>query len=540
MRLINDLKMYARFAAGLPFHLRRTLSLDEAEAIVRQRMSERDRNFLRTVERGIFGQGENPYQWLFKLAGCEFEDLEASVHSNGLEETLRSLRREGVYATFEEQKGRRPIVRQGRELAVEPRDFDNPFTARHYETQTGGSTGAGTRVGVDLDYLASRAPQNYLLEQTFGYYDAPQAYYFTGLPGHGINSVLTRMVYGSYAKRWFNPIPASANRAGLPYRVANFVIPRLLRLGGVPVPLPETVPLTEAHKVARWMVDTLRTEGRCVLCTHVSLGVRVCLAAKERGWSLEGALMTIGAEAPTSAKVRTIEEAGVKPIPVYHMAEIGPLGFGCVNPVDENDIHLLLDHLAVIQAPRQVPGFELEVPAFLFTTLLPTAPKLFINFEGDDYGLLEERSCGCPWEGYGFTLHARNIRSYRKLTTEGMTMVGSDMEKILEDELPERFGGSALDYQMIEEEDVDGLTRLTVIIDPAVPISDDQEVLSYLHDRLGQLKGGWQLVETIWRQAGTLRIRREKPGWTDAAKLMPLRTLKPSATESEPGERVEN
>ena len=32
-------------------------------------------------------------------------------------------------------------------------------------------------------------------------------------------------------------------------------------------------------------------------------------------------------------------------------------------------------------------------------------------------------------------------------------MVGSDMEKILEEELPERFGGSVLDYQMIEEED---------------------------------------------------------------------------------------
>lgn len=531
--------MYARFATGLPAHLRRKLSRDEAEAIVRQRMSQRAANFLQIVEQGIVRHGNSPYRWLLDLADCHLEDLRGSIDQRGLEETLHLLRREGVFVTFEEQKGRQPIVRQGKELPVEPRDFDNPLTARQYETSSSGSTGAASRVGVDLEYLASRAPQNFLLELAFGYYDAPKAYYFTGLPGHGINSVLTRMVYGSYAQRWFDPIPPRANRTELPNRVANFVIPRLLRLGGAPVPVQETVELEDAYKVARWVAETLESEGRAVLCTHVSQAVRVCLAARERGWSLSGAIMTIGSEAPTPAKVRLIEEAGVVPIPVYHMNEIGPLGFGCVNPVDENDIHLLLDHLAAIQAPRNVPGFDVEVSPFLFTTLLPTAPKLFINFEGDDYGLLEERSCGCFWEQFGFTLHARDIRSYRKLTTEGMTMVGSDMEEILEQELPQRFGGSVLDYQMIEEEDGEGFTRLVLVVDPAVAIADEAEVTNFLLDRFGQLGGGFRLVEPMWRQAGTLRVRREKPRWTDAAKFMPLRREAPPGNGSSRGGRVE-
>jgi len=92
-----------------------------------------------------------------------------------------------------------------------------------------------------------------------------------------------------------------------------------------------------------------------------------------------------------------------------------------------------------------VPGSDITVDAFHFTTLLPTARKLLLNVESDDYGVVETRSCGGPLESYGYTEHLRQIRSFRKLTGEGVTLVGSEMLRILEEVLPARFGGSPLD-----------------------------------------------------------------------------------------------
>ena len=55
----------------------------------------------------------------------------------------------------------------------------------------------------------------------------------------------------------------------------------------------------------------------------------------------------------------------------------------------------------VAKRQRSVPGFDITVDGFCFTTLLPTAPKLLLNAEIDDYGVVETRSCGCPLESYG-------------------------------------------------------------------------------------------------------------------------------------------
>ena len=71
--------------------------------------------------------------------------------------------------------------------------------------------------------------------------------------------------------------------------------------------------------------------------------------------------------------------------------------------------------------------------------------------EVDDYGILEKRRCGCYLEECGYTLHVRDIHRLRKLTGEGMTIMGTDMIRILEEELPSEFGGSALDYQLVDD-----------------------------------------------------------------------------------------
>jgi hypothetical protein len=180
------------------------------------------------------------------------------------------------------------------------------------------------------------------------------------------------------------------------------------------------------------------------------------------------------------------------------------------------------DHVAVIQATRKVPGFNIDVPAFCFTSLLPTAAKMLLNVESDDYGVIDNRSCGCAWEKLGFPVHIRDIRSFRKLTGEGMTLVGSDIERVLDEFLPTRYGGSSLDYQFAEEEDERGFTRIVLRVSPDIEVTDESQMIEYVLDKLRDLGGAAAVAESAWRQAGTLAIRRETPAMTARGKLLPL------------------
>src|SRR5262245_11288961 len=159
---LEYIKMFARFPFGLRRFLRHTLTLEEAQAIVRERMARREENFLSSVERSVYGYPASPYLWLLKQARCELNDLRALVRRLGLEGTLRELRGRGGVVTFEEFKGRRPIVRNGNTLPVTARDFDNPSVHRVFNLTTGGSTGTAVTVGVDLDQIAASAPHELL------------------------------------------------------------------------------------------------------------------------------------------------------------------------------------------------------------------------------------------------------------------------------------------------------------------------------------------------------------------------------------------
>ena len=137
---------------------------------------------------------------------------------------------------------------------------------------------------------------------------------------------------------------------------------------------------------------------------------------------------------------------------------------------------------------------------------------LMLNVEVDDYGAVETRDCGCLLGELGLTTHLRGIRSFAKLTGEGVTLVGSDMERILEHELPARFGGTALDYQLVELEDDRGLTRLVLRAHPRLPIDDDGALVEAVLSALSKGGGGdADMSRGIWRAASTLRVRREPP-----------------------------
>jgi len=515
--------MYARFARGLRGFLRHTMTLAEARAIVQRRLGEREANFLRMVERGVFGHPRSPYLALLKHAGCELGDLRQMVRTRGLEPALLALREAGVYVTFEEFKGREALVRGGRTIPVQARDFDNPFPSYCYESTSGGSTGAGTRVDIDLEHLAAQAPVHMLSYHANGALHVPTALWYGVLPdSSGVTALLRHARIGQFTPKWFAQVVARDFRPALKYRLATRYIVALSRLYGKSFPSPEPVRLEQAEIVARWMAETLRSHGSCLVRTLVSGALRVAIAARDAGLDLSGAIFMGGGEPTTPGKVQQIRASGARHVTHYNITEVGNAGAGCANPADSNDLHFLADSLALIQYPRPVPGVGLTVPALCYTSLATTAPKILLNVETDDYGVLERRSCGCPLEAYGFTEHLREVRSFRKLTGEGVTLVGSEMVRILEEVLPGKFGGTPLDYQLLEEEDEQHFTRLSLLVSPRVALADEQAVVDTVLAALGEGSVAADLARAVWKQAGTLRIKRVEPVWTARGKLMPL------------------
>ena len=487
-------------------------------------MEERETNFLRLVERGVFGYPRSPYLPLMKLAKCELGDIRKMVQSQGIESTLLALRQAGVYITFEEFKGREPIVRNGQIVRVRPQDFDNPYLGRYYyKAETGGSTGAGTRVTIDLEHVAAQAPLIMLECDTYGVLNSPTIIWRGILPDQtGIFNILYSSRIGNIPLLWFCPITKRDLRPSLKNRLASRYFVALGRLSGKPVPWPESIPLDQAGVIAHRIAGILRDRGSCLIRALVSMAVRISLAAMAEGLDLTGATFVGGGEPPTPAKVREITRSGARYFPVYFFTEFGAVGFGCAQPADSNDLHFLKDGLALIQYPRQVPGADLTVDAFHYTSLLPTAPKLLLNVESDDYGVIEKRVCGCPFEQLGFTEHLRYVRSYRKLTGEGVTLIGSEMVAILQEVLPKRFGGTALDYQLLEEEDQGSFTRLFLLISPKVGHLDERAVVEVVLDALNKGSDSAKVARAIWNQAGTLQVRRTEPIWTARGKLNPL------------------
>ena len=280
--------------------------------------------------------------------------------------------------------------------------------------------------------------------------------------------------------------------------------------------------------VARWLADKVRIGTPALLECSVSAAVRVCLAAQQAQLDIGGSFFRIGGEPYTKAKAAVISASGCQAACNYSMSEVGTIGIACPETSELDDVHLLEDKIAAIQ--RDVAVGSGTVPAFVLTTLLPSCPKLMLNVESDDYGILETRSCGCPLGKLGFHRHISHIRSYEKLCSEGMSFVGTELLRLLEEVLPKEFGGNLGDYQLLEEEQ-QSLTRVSLLVSPAVGQIDDQRIISRVLQLLRTYPGG-QVMADSWRDAGTLRLVRREPYVTGASKVMPLHILGKSRPES--------
>jgi hypothetical protein len=516
--LAENLKTYFQLVFALREFLKETLTLEKCKEIVKRRLEERDKNFIDIVKRTIYDNETSPYLKLLKLAGCEFGDFRSCVIRDGVEKTLEALRQSGVYLTYDEFKGRKDVIREGKSFRFEQSDFNNPTLSHHLTVRTGGTTGPGVKVPVAFEYIAQVAVHQAFLFDIHRLWDAPFAMWFPIFPGAaGVNTLLRNTKAGKPPLKWFSQIDREYINPSLTHKLRTNGLVYTGRFFGGKFPRPEFVDLNSASKIAEWIAKMIKKISQCYIATFPSSAVRICNAVKEYGLNIEGTTFVIVGEPITPTKYNEIKSVGANVVPQYGFTEASTVGFGCAEPEQIDEVHFFRDSFALIQHKRKPPYLDKSIGAFLFTSLLSRAPKILFNVETGDYGVLKSRKCGCGFEDLGLMDHIHSIRSFEKITSEGMNLAGFDLVRLIEEVLPRKHGGDSTDYQIVEEEDENGFSRLIIIVSPDIGPINEKNLLQTILDNIKT-----SFIPEIFSQAGTFCMKRVHPVSTESGKIFPL------------------
>ena len=486
-------------------------------------MEARETTFAGVLRRAVFENPASPYRRLFEWSGITQGDVTSMLADGGLDATLGRLCDAGVSVSLDEFKGLRPLERPGLEVPVRAVDFDNPLSAKQYEARTGGSTGPARPILIDLDLLEHETAYHALFFAAAQASDGPLAIWQPAPPGAvGLKTSLIAAKLGRPAEKWFSQTGLrSASIRHAAFTRATIIAARLY---GGRVPSPEHTPTQDAGRVATWLAAKRGSGTPAVLVTTASGGVRICTAALADGLDIAETLFVLGGEPYTPEKAAVVASTGSRAVCHYAMAEAGLIGIACQSPNTPDDVHLASDKIATIQRDKRVGADGTTVGALFHTTLLPASPTVMLNVESGDYGVREERACGCQVVPAGFRNHLHTIRSYEKLTSEGMNFLGGHLLGLLERVLPNRFGGHPTDYQLVEREH-EGVPTVSLVVSPAVGELDEDEVVGAVLDFLRNQGPAQRLMTEIWAQGRTVRVVREDPHVTAGGKVLPLRTL---------------
>ena len=519
--MIRELAYYSNLMVGVG-RLVRHARVPDSAAMLREQMARREAHFLDLARRIVFARPGHPYLEMFRMAGCAFEDLAAEVTRYGLETTLSRLAAAGVWLSHDEFKEKVPIVRAGKTIAAGPDEFLNPLVRGYAETRSSGSRSAGTATRQSTELQIYRGAYDDLVAREFGLAGRVRLQVRPILPSlMGITTSIRQSRAGRSLEKWF--AAPGTGRASGHYRALTRAIVFEARSLGAAVPYPEFLPENDFSPVARWMALQKQKGRECVVNALVSPASRVASAARQAGLDISGSIFLVGGEALTSAKRNSIEAAGCKVYPSYIISEVGHIGSACSQMRCGDSVHIYQDAVAVASRVRQAPLSDVAVNSLLFTNLLPCAARFLINAEMDDAGVIEPADCRCEFAAAGMNLRIRDIFSYGKLTGQGVTLLGSDVVRVLEESLPARFGGAPGDYQLVERED-GGQTQMVLRVSPRVGAASTADVREFFLEKLGSLYGG-SLAVRQWRHSGGIDVIVEEPATTGSGKVLPLQIL---------------
>jgi len=518
--VLDDARMLLRFRRGLRHFLRAPVSASEAGHSLRQYFDRREHSFLELLDAAVYRQVRSPWRALLYNARIEFSDIRELVRQQGIESTLVKLYDAGVFLTAYEAKGKQPIVRNGAEIEARPEDFDNPVLPGSFQLLSGGSSGPRRRLLIDFALLEHDVCAQRLFLHSFDLEKRPMAIWRPVPPGAaGLKRAILQARSGVPAQKWFSQTNPSLRAS--PVKSWLFLQAALAEAGraGQRLPRPDYVPLNDAAVIATWLASRKR-EGTCAhLDTMVSSAIRVCQAAQASGIDISGTFFRVGSESLSDSRAQVLRSARTAFACHYSMSETGPIGIACACGAYADDVHLLSGKIAIL--PRPEPDGR---SALFLTTLLACAPRIMLNVESGDSAAVESRSCACAFGAAGYLTHLHSIRSYEKVSGEGMYFMGAELAALVEDFLPRRFGGAPTDYQFVHEQR-GGLNRVRMIISPSVGELDTAEVRDAVLRRLAAASRADRMKSGIWASGDVLGVERGEPIATPASKILPVRFI---------------
>jgi hypothetical protein len=518
-----DLRALGNFFLALRNFLRRPITVEEARKEVERRIALRDERFLNVVERNVFRRPESPYWKLFKNAGCDYGDLAGNLKRYGVEKTLEQIAAEGVYLTPEEFKGKREISRGSKKFYFNSQSPERDRTSPSIRMQSSGTSNAPQSYFLPVKALASRSVSMCVFLEAHQLFAYSFAVHDAILPSNGgARDLLVSAGFGHRIERWFaGKVPSHRWLSRRWSEVMTHLIVFMGNVFGPGFPRPEFVDVENVQPILDWISQERRRGRMCFIGCTASNATRIARAAYDKGISLEGTKFRVGGEPFTEAKREVIARSGAVAIPVYGF-EGGVIGFGCANPSFLDDLHVDVSQFALIARPQPLE-YAAELHPLLLTTLDEDAQRFYLNVDIGDHAILSRRRCSCLFERLGMAQHIHQIRSHEKFTSEGMNYFYGDLFELLENSLPSEFGGGPGDYQLVEEEDAGGQTRLVLIVHPQVGFVREEAVLSRLHDALARGSRANDFQTGVWKNAGTVKIKRQLPLVSARGKILPLR-----------------
>jgi hypothetical protein len=500
----------ALFLAALGAHLRDPIAVDAAAEAVQRRLASREADFLAVVRDAVFRHAGSPYRPLFKRAGCQFGDLTQLVNRVGLEAALAALAREGVFLTVPETRGERLAIRGETRVAADLERLRNPCWSAPHPIRLGWSPRwqamlADMAVNATL-VLAARGGTGWRHAHWFR--PSPSTWIVWHLRyqgrGYGPDRCYTRVDVRKSPNRLERLLPRAVGWIG--------------RLAGVPMPAPEFVPLEDPSPILDWIQAVRRNGGIPHLSTTASGAVHVCQLARGRGMDLREMQFSVSAEPLTAARLAVIRAAGAAVVPAYGATEANFVAYGCLEPVEADDMHLYDDvHAAIPARTAGAPG-GLPPDALLLSSLRRSSAYVLINVSLGDQATLAPRACQCPLERLGWRTHVHTVRSFDKLKIGGVNIPTEALMRLLESELPARCGGGPTDFQLIEEEQIlaGGTSRLVLCVHPRVPGVGTDAVREAFIAGVRALE---LPLDRLWRDPGWLVVMRREPRTSSHGKL---------------------
>ncbi len=485
---------------------------------MRRQLENRESIFLDTARRAVFDNPSNPYYEMFRLAGCAYTDLANAVQRDGLESALDQIRASGVYLTNDELKGKTAIVRDGREIEASSKSFRNLLTKGTVHQVSSGSRGNPFHSARSPEFMLHQEALDEVIVREFGLAERAHVMLRPTLPSVlGLTYCAMIARKGRRLEGWY-----SSGASGL-YAPATAALVMAARSSRCRIPFPTVLRENDYSKAAS-QVARLREGGvACVVMGPASPAVRLAAAALDARLDIRGTLFFMSGESLTDSKRAVVERAGGEAFARYGISELGVTGHACRQIKEGDCVHLFSNSLAAITYRRIAPLTDIAVDSLLFTALLPSAPLVLINFEVNDCGVLERANCDCEFSRIGFHWRIRDIFSFGKMTGHGMTLMGTDLVRLLEQVLPARLGGHPGDFQLIEREG-HAQTAVELRVSPRVRGSSPEKIRECFLDEIRLVYGG-RLAGRVWRHAEAVEVVLAEPFTTATGKVNPLHLL---------------